>query len=143
MTHQLKTTPREAHREYRRRTLRQIVLPVGIAAALILIGVPLFLLATMGGRQVGTVAAFMTFLIMLPLTLLCMLPYALMVALILLMMRGQHVTRRGLRTGYRLAYGLNRRSRQLSWIVSRPVVSAGKRLAWLERATGGHPPHVR
>jgi hypothetical protein len=126
--------PDAAMNKHRRDMLLQAYLPLGgiVATMAVVLIVMLLAMTTNRTEQVGTTAACMSALIMLPMALVCIIPYALIVAtaagvgklnafLPVPLARARNV----MRTVSRASYGLSRR-------VAAPVIWLNTRFAMLE-----------
>lgn len=135
---------RTTRRKGRRRVLVNVVLPLAAVAVIVFVGVPLFMLAFLKGEQVGTVAAFMAALFLLvPMVLLCFLPYAMLMLAVLGMAKVNRRVPRTLRSVRGMVVRTNHVAERASRAVAAPVISVSKRLAWLERALGIEPPRAK
>ncbi len=131
---------RVRHRQERQ---RQITLPVAAAAIVLFIVIPLALLILFSDRQVSIIAAFATVMVVLPVVLLCLVPYVLLLVLVAVMLWVYRRAPNALRTGRNVAHGVNLGTHRVSAAATAPVIAVSKRLAWLERLTGNDPPHAR
>ncbi|MEP7284662.1 MAG: hypothetical protein ABI947_02700 [Chloroflexota bacterium] len=68
--------------QHRREMLRQVYLPIGLTA-LLLVVVPVVLLLTFSPYQLGTVSSFMSLLMLIPAAVLCIIPYVALAALVM------------------------------------------------------------
>lgn len=130
-------------RLHRRRVWLQIRLPV-IAAGVVVFGGALFLALTLSGMQLGMVAALMASLfLLLPMVLLCMLPYVMLIFAVVGMGSLNRRAPRLLKRARNITFSLNQGSQRLSHLVAAPIISVSNRLAWLERALGLEPPRAK
>ncbi len=129
----------EVRAQRRRAMRRQVLLPIGVTLVLMAL-VPIGLLLLVSARQVGIVASFATVMILVPLVLVCLLPYALLLALIPLLARSHGTLANVFRAGRNVAHSLNMGSQRASRAISAPVIAVNRRLAWLERIGPRLPP---
>lgn len=133
----------EVRDRHRQQVRQQIVLPVAAVAVVLFIVVPLGLLILFTDRQVSIVASFAAVMVLVPMVVLCVLPYALLLVLMALMGTANRRMPDLLRTARNVTYNVAQGSRRVSSAATRPMIAVSQRLAWLERLTGGEPPHAR
>jgi hypothetical protein len=128
----------------RERVRREVLLPILLVAALIFVVLPLALLGTMSAAGVATVANFMAAIfILIPLVLLCIVPYALLIAAIFGMTIVNRRVPRLLGGVRNTMYQVNAAAQSGSQTIAKPVIAVSRRLAWLERALGFEPPRAK
>jgi hypothetical protein len=128
----------------RRRVLVNVVLPLMLAAVVIFIGVPAFMIAFFSGPQIGTVAAFMAAIFLfLPMMLLCFVPYVMLIFAVLGMIKVNRRVPRTMRSVRSMVVRTNHVAERASRAIAAPMIVVSKRLAWLERALGIEPPHAK
>jgi len=121
-----------ARLQHRRDVQRRIVLPVVIGAIVAII----FLLALailFSGRQIGIIASFSAVILIVPMVLLCMIPYALLIVGVAGMGRVHQITEKALIRGQRMSRSIHVGAVRVSKASTRPFIAAQKRLAWLDR----------
>jgi hypothetical protein len=124
---------------HRREMLSQVYLPlIGVVLLLVLVmaGIAIF----MSPEKIGTVAAFMSLLILVPSVILCLIPYVLLVLAAFGVMRVNQLLPGLLNMTRETTHTVNQRSYQVARQVVSPVIWASGRLAWVERFLGGKPP---
>ena len=129
----------EVMARHRREMLNQVYLPLA--------GVVLLIVVVMAGiaiafspDKIGTVAAFMSLLILVPSVLVCLIPYLLFVALAFGVNWLNRWLPRRLRTTRRVVHTANEGSYQVARRVVNPIIWVSQRLAWAERFLGAKPP---
>jgi glycerol-3-phosphate acyltransferase PlsY len=128
----------------RRKGRRRVLLPLAMVALVVFIGVPAFMLAFFNGGQVGTVAAFMGALfLLLPATILCFIPYAMLMFAVVGMVRVNRRVPRAMRSVRGMVVRTNYVAERASRGIAAPIIAVSKRLAWLERALGIEPPRAK
>ncbi len=126
---------RERHR--RAVTLR-IIAPVAVAALVIVVVAAIMAIA-FSTRQISIVASFMSLLILVPMTLVCLIPYILLVVMFAGTRRVYFMLPGKLSTARSAAHRVNVFAHTLSMGVARPIISINQRVAWLEQVTGRKP----
>ena len=121
-----------ARRQHQRDVRRRIVLPVVIGGVVSLLFL-LLLALVFSGRQIGIVASFSAVIIIVPMVLLCLIPYALLIVGVAGMGRVYKITEKVLTRGQRVSRDVHVGTVRVSKTVSRPFIATQKRLAWLER----------
>jgi hypothetical protein len=122
----------QAHSLHRRQVTLRVILPVALAG-IVLVSIPLVIVIR-APQSIGTVASFLAaFFLLLPMVVLCIVPYALLLVLI----AGMAIVNRRASAfldvvlGY--SYQINALVRRGSKIVASPVIAANKQVAWLEQ----------
>ncbi len=133
----------QVRQQHQNQVRTQIILPLVVVAVLLFIITPFGLLILFTDRQVGIVASFAAVMVLVPTILLCVLPYALLITLIALMGKLNYRAPDLLRTGRNIAHTVNEGTHRITRTATRPIIAVSQRLAWLERLTGGEPPHAR
>jgi hypothetical protein len=121
-----------ARRQHQRDVRRWIVLPMVIGGVITVI----FLLALailFSGRQIGIIASFSAVIVMIPMLLVCLIPYALIIVAVAGMGRAYKITEKLLFRGQRLSRDVHMGTVRVSKTASRPFIATQKRLAWLDR----------
>ncbi|GAB4545323.1 MAG: hypothetical protein OHK0023_03410 [Anaerolineae bacterium] len=118
-----------SHRAFLRRGL---ILPLLLAAA-ILSGGPLLLAVVLRPDQLGTIAACMASLLLFPVTLLLLIAYTLLIAIMYYTVKGYKNARRFSHNTLKQARRLNLAVGRISKQVARPVIALNVRFAALER----------
>ncbi len=121
-----------ARRQHQRDVRRRILLPIVIGAVVSII----FLLALavlFSGRQIGIIASFTAVIVIVPIVILCLIPYALIIVGVAGMGRVYKVTEKVLIRGQKVSRTVHLGTVRVSKTATRPFISAQKRLAWLER----------
>ncbi len=126
---------RERHR---RAVTTRIVAPVVVAALLIVVASTI-LVITLTGGQLNTVASFMSLLILIPMTLVCLLPYLALVAMFAGTRKLYFWLPGKLSSARSTAHRVNTLAHRLSMGVARPIIGINQRIAWLEHVTGRKP----
>jgi hypothetical protein len=126
---------RERHR---RAVTRRIIAPV-VVATLVVVAVMAIIAFAMSSRQISVVASFMSLLILVPMVLVCLVPYILIV-LAFAGTRRLYFTLPGkLSSARSAAHRVNVIAHRLSMGVARPIISINQRVAWLEQVAGRKP----
>lgn len=124
----------EVRARHRRAVLMEIVGPVALVAVIMLV-VLLGMILVLSPRQMGTVASFMSLLILVPTVLVCLVPYLLVVALfagtrkLYLWLPSRLIVARD------IIHRVDIVAHQASRSVASPIIAVSQRLAWLERVT--------
>jgi hypothetical protein len=120
----------ERHRSEMR---TQIYLPLAVVVGVMVIVLAVMVIG-MSSFQIGTVSAFMSLLILVPMSLACIIPYILIVAMAIgvkklnvALIRPFAFLRRAVHRANNSAYSASRR-------VAGPVIWVNTRMAWLESA---------
>ena len=125
--------PREAVLAKHRREMRlQVYLPL-IITGLLLIVVPLILVIASSPYQVGTVAAFMSLLLLIPAVLVCLIPYVTLIALAALTFKLNRWLPTRFITVRSIVHTVNLRTDQLARQAASPIIWISQRIAWLEQ----------
>ena len=124
----------EVRARHRRAVLQQIIGPVALTAV-VMIAVLVGMILVLSPHQFGTVASFMSLLILIPTVLVCLVPYILVIAMFA-----------GTRKLYLWMPNILVRTRsvihqsdvvahQASRIITRPIIAVSQRWAAIERVT--------
>ena len=128
-----------AFAKHQREMQRQVYLPL-IITGLLLVIVPVVLVIALSPYQVGTISAFMSLLLLIPAVLVCIVPYALLVASAALMYKANRWLP-GRFGGVRSAmHTVSLQTNQLSRHVVRPVIWVHERYAWLAHVVSSRTP---
>jgi len=123
---------------HRRAVTTRIIAPVVIATLAIIIVAAVIALA-LSTRQISIVASFMSLLILIPMVLVCLIPYVLIVAMFAGTRRLYFMLPGKLSTARSAAHQVNLIAHRLSMGVARPIIVINQRAAWLEQVTGRKP----
>jgi hypothetical protein len=126
---------RERHK---RAVLTRIIAPVAAAAVLLVVVAAIIALA-MSTRQISVVASFMSLLILVPMVLVCLIPYVLIVAMFAGTRKLYFKLPGVLSTARSAAHRVNLTAHRLSMGVARPIIAINQRAAWLEQVAGRKP----
>jgi hypothetical protein len=116
---------------HRREMFRQAYLPMALVAGVMGIAL-IFMVLSMSSFQVGTVSAFMSLLILVPMTLACIIPYVLVVAMAIGVKKLNVALLRPFAYLRRAVHQANNQSYEVSRKVAAPVIWVNTRVAWLE-----------
>jgi uncharacterized membrane protein YfcA len=128
------TTDAEVRQRHRRAVTWRIVAPVA-AAGLAIIAVGAGLALALSSAQLNSVASCMSLLILVPAVLVCVVPYALIVAMFAGTRRLYFWLPSKLTTARSAAHRVNIVAHRLSMGVARPIISINQRVTWLEHVT--------
>jgi hypothetical protein len=120
---------------HRRAVTTRIIAPVAIAAVAIIIVAAVIALA-LSTRQISVVASFMSLLILVPMVLVCLVPYVLIVAAFAGTRKVYFMLPGKLSAARSAAHRVNLIAHRLSMGVARPIITVNQRIAWLEQVTG-------
>ena len=124
---------------HRREMLSQVYLP--LAGLVLLIVVVMAAMAfTFSPDKIGTVAAFMSLLILVPAALVCLIPYMLLVALAFGVNWLNRWLPGRLTQTRQVVHTANESSYQVARRVVNPIIWVSQRLAWAERFLDAKPP---
>ncbi len=139
--------PTEGERAYLNRGItahrRDMLWRIGgplLVLAVILVLVPALLAVLFASGRLETIASFMALFILVPLSLACFLPYAILVAMIFGASKAYGKTSSVLRAVSMFTHRANVTVHSLSRRVAGPVINVSARLARLERLVGIKPP---
>ncbi len=97
----------EVRERHRQEVRQQIILPVVLTLIVFIIVPPLGILLLTSTRQVGIIASFATVMVLVPVVVLCVVPYALLLVMLALTNKLNRNMPDLLRTGRNIAYGIN------------------------------------
>lgn len=125
----------EVMARHRREMLSQVYLPLAGVVVLMVLVVAAMAVA-FSPYQVGTVAAFMSLLILVPAVLVCLIPYLLLVALAFGVNWLNRWLPGRLTMTREVVHTANESSYQVARRVVNPIIWMSQRLAWAERFLG-------
>lgn len=128
-----------SHKAQRRALRRQVVGPVVLCVMVVGL-VPLFLALAIGGERLNVVAALMSLAITGPLTILCFIPYVVLLAATFGLAKAYSKVTAVMTALHRGAHAANIGIRSLSRRIAGPVIEISVRVAGLQRALGSTPP---
>ncbi len=111
-----------------------------LVLAVILVLVPALITVLFASGRLETVASFMALFVLVPLSIACFLPYAVLVAMIFGLSRAYGKTSSALRGIYLFTHRANVTVHGLSRRIAGPIINVSARLARLERLVGIEPP---
>ena len=127
----------EVMARHRREMLNQVYLPLAGVVVLMVLVIAGMAVA-FSPYQVGTVAAFMSLLILVPTALLCLIPYLLLIALAFGVNWLNRWLPGRLTMTRRVVHTANEGSFQVARRVVNPIIWVSQRLAWAERFLGAN-----
>lgn len=124
----------EVRARHRRAVLQQIIAPVVLAAALMILVLVLMVFA-FSPRQFGIIASFMSLLILVPAALICVVPYVALVAMFAGTRKLYLWMPSRLRAARTIIHQSDVVAHRVSRAIANPIIAVSQRLAWIERVT--------
>ncbi len=128
----------QVRQNHRRAVLRRIILPVAVTAVA-MIAVLVILVLGFSPTMMNVTAAFMSLLILIPMAILCLVPYVLLVAAFAGTRKLYFLLPRYLDSARHFMHRANGVAQRASMGVARPLITVSERLAWIERLVNRKP----
>ncbi len=128
-----------AFAKHQREMAQQVYLPLAITV-LVLILVMVGIVIALKPYQIGTVSAFMSLLVLIPAVIVCLVPYALLVALAALLSKFNRWLPGRFVYVLSAVHSVNVAIYQLARRVASPIIWIHQRYAWLEHVVSSRIP---
>lgn len=124
--------------QHRHEVRQRLILPLAIVGGVMVV-LLIALVLLFSGHQIGIIASFAVVILVVPLIIIGLIPYALLLVAVAGMGRVYRMTDKGLAHGQRLSRAVHMQTTNVSKAVTRPFIIAQKRLAWLDRVGRSNP----